>query len=623
MKKTVLVSVLIVSAVFVVGIVGAFFILKANDTCEDTPKTGDDVPVILDEDPADALVLDSLGLWNKDWVSGGGVPIMSAAEKVTRLDALCLIATALGYTRAYPVLEHPYTDVPKGDLNAVGYCVYKGILSGSEQLDFSGAVRLDELAAWILRGMGDADAEPRNAMDKLRARDIYVGEYGDGSGSATRRQLSALLMAMLCTKPDGGEKTPLAFLAETGLVTVSDSIEAKLWSDALAGKDAAALTGSEFANRVFDAEFTIEYKDAEGESVGEGAGFFILDGVGVAALDTMHGATEAEIVDKNGTVRELLGVISYDVQEELVLFSCSSGGAYVAESTAPAGDNETIYVLDGDAVADVGLEFVGLFPKGLAVVGSHGEFLGFTTGESGVLAAPEQDGEIRSIYEIGMELWPEDYPDPNPRGIDPTKPMVALTFDDGPHGTYTPRLLDLLEEYNCVATFFEVGSRLESMPDFLKRMEEIGCEIGSHTYSHANLKNLTADEIYEELEKTNRIIRAEVGHDATVVRAPYGATNPDVRACIPFPIIAWNVDTLDWQSRNRDAVIDMVKREKSLDGDIVLMHSIHGSTIDAAEYIIPWLIDQGYQLVTVSELAYFRGVELENGSIYYSFPPKD
>ncbi len=630
MKHYIITAVIILAA-FAVGVTGALFFLGRNDRSgpdQDsiptvTPQDTSDEPKV-DEDPADALMLSSMGLWNSQWMSGDS-PVMNSAERVGRLDALTLVAKAMGYNSAMPALETPFTDVTGAEAGPLGFLVYKGVLAGGEprELERDGAVSLVELASYVLRGMGDGSADETNSMDKLRALGSYEDEYGDGSAAATRRQLSALLLKLLCSEPAGWGKTYLSLLAESGAVTLTDSAYSSLPAGALKGLDTEAQPGSTFVDRLFTSAFTVKYTDAEGNATGDGSGFFVSEGVGAAALSSVRGGANAEIIDSSGEAREFRGVLSYDLDEDYVFFSCDTGGKNLGNSQPLSAENETVYILDGAAIPGVGLEYTGLVPKGLPVVGSHGEFLGFTTGETGVLSDAQMPDSPRTIYNLGMELWPDDYPLSGSRVIDPDKPMVALTFDDGPSGKYTPRILDVLEEYNCVATFFEVGTSLSKNPDYLQRMEEMGCEIGSHSYTHTSFKTMTADEIRDELEKVNEIVRSKVGHDAEVVRAPYGATNEDVRAAVDFPLIGWNVDTLDWQSRDTDAVIAMVKQEKSLDGDIVLMHSIHGCTADAVEYLVPWLLEQGYQLVTVSELAHYRGVELENGKVYYNFPPQD
>lgn len=205
------------------------------------------------------------------------------------------------------------------------------------------------------------------------------------------------------------------------------------------------------------------------------------------------------------------------------------------------------------------------------------------------------------------------------RDIDPTKPMVALTFDDGPSAKYTDKILDILEDYDSVATFFEVATNLKYAPDALRRAEQMGCEIGSHTTTHANLSKLDAAGIRAEISKTNAEFERVLGHKPTLLRPPYGACNDTVKQTCDQYLIGWSVDTLDWQSRNADKIINIVKSEESLNGDVILMHSLYDSTVQATEKLVPWLISEGYQLVTVSELIeYGYDSDLTLGK-YYSY----
>lgn len=209
--------------------------------------------------------------------------------------------------------------------------------------------------------------------------------------------------------------------------------------------------------------------------------------------------------------------------------------------------------------------------------------------------------------------------DPN-RKIDLTKPMVALTFDDGPNPSSTKRILDTLEKYNSVATFFDLASLIETYPNIAKREEKIGCEVGTHTYSHANLAYLSPSDIEKEMKKSTSVFKKVLGHDQVLVRAPYGSVNKQVRENINYPLINWDIDTLDWQSRNKDSILNEVRKIKDYDGRIILMHSIYDTTADAVEVLVPELINKGYQLVTISELAKYKGYDyLNNGTVYYSF----
>lgn len=201
--------------------------------------------------------------------------------------------------------------------------------------------------------------------------------------------------------------------------------------------------------------------------------------------------------------------------------------------------------------------------------------------------------------------------------IDPDKPMMALTFDDGP-GEYTAELLAVLEKYNAHATFFMLGQKVSGREAEIQKMLELGCEIGNHSYSHPQLSKLSADAVKNQIGSTNDLLKGVAGVSATVMRPPYGDYAGQAAANVKLPIILWNVDTLDWKTRDAQQTIANVKTRAD-DGDIVLMHDIHKPTVDAASELIPYLISEGYQLVTVSELAQARGASLEPGKVYTDF----
>ena len=199
--------------------------------------------------------------------------------------------------------------------------------------------------------------------------------------------------------------------------------------------------------------------------------------------------------------------------------------------------------------------------------------------------------------------------------INPSKPMVAITFDDGPNAKHTNRILDALQFYNARATFFVLGSLAENNPDILRKMKDMGCQIGNHTYNHPQLTNISSQKVSSQLNSTSDIIANITGVRPTVVRPPYGAYNKTVSSVAGVPLILWSIDTLDWKSRNANSVINAVM-PKIQDGDIVLMHDIYESTATAAESIIPALIEKGFQLVTVDELAYYKNKSMSSGQAY-------
>ena len=202
------------------------------------------------------------------------------------------------------------------------------------------------------------------------------------------------------------------------------------------------------------------------------------------------------------------------------------------------------------------------------------------------------------------------------RKIDKNKKMVALTYDDGP-SIYTPRILKTLKENNSVATFFVVGNRVPMYSDTVKKAYGMGCEIGNHTYEHKILTRADAAGIRYQVSRTNVAVKKITGTAPIVMRPPGGAVNNMVKSQTGMPMILWSIDTLDWRTRNaastKTAVLDHVK-----DGDIVLMHDLYEATANASTTIIPTLVERGYQLVTVSELAECRG-GMKDGCLYYSF----
>lgn len=205
----------------------------------------------------------------------------------------------------------------------------------------------------------------------------------------------------------------------------------------------------------------------------------------------------------------------------------------------------------------------------------------------------------------------------SPRGIDPSKPMVAITFDDGPCKN-TNRILDILAANGAVATFFEVGRNVNSYPDIVRRTVEMGNEIGSHSYDHPQLTALGYSAIRNQVDWTNNAFINAIGYAPTLFRPPYGSRSSSVDSAVNMPMILWSVDTLDWKSRNANSVYN-VTMNNTRDGSIVLMHSLYTTTADALERILPALAAQGYQFVTVSELAMYRGYTLQPAHRYSSF----
>lgn len=194
------------------------------------------------------------------------------------------------------------------------------------------------------------------------------------------------------------------------------------------------------------------------------------------------------------------------------------------------------------------------------------------------------------------------------------KKYVALTFDDGP-SSFTDRLLDCLEKNKAKATFFMVGKEVEYFSEEVKRMDKLGCELGNHTYSHADLTTLSPEEMSSEIGKVDQLLLDLTGQGASVVRPPYGSVNSSVKTTVGTPMVLWTVDTLDWESQDPQKIADVVKAEVT-NGSIILMHDIFSTSVDAAEIFIPQLKKEGYEFVTIHELAKINGLQLQPGNVY-------
>ncbi|WP_349946793.1 polysaccharide deacetylase family protein [Lacrimispora sp. BS-2] len=205
------------------------------------------------------------------------------------------------------------------------------------------------------------------------------------------------------------------------------------------------------------------------------------------------------------------------------------------------------------------------------------------------------------------------------RQIDPSRPMVALTFDDGPFAPVGNQIMDCLAQYGGKATFFVVGSRVSSYGAELQRMVAEGHEIGNHTYEHKNLTKLSGAQIQSQINLCNDAVQAASGVKPALVRTPGGAKNGTVLANVHAPVIMWSIDTRDWKTRNASKTVNAVMSQVR-DGDIVLMHELYSQSGAAALEIIPRLTEAGYQLVTVSEMAALRG-GVAPGGVYFHFYP--
>lgn len=196
-------------------------------------------------------------------------------------------------------------------------------------------------------------------------------------------------------------------------------------------------------------------------------------------------------------------------------------------------------------------------------------------------------------------------------------PAIALTLDDGPYPEVTEEILDVLGEYGVRATFFVLGSRAKGCEDAIVRMEMLGCEVGNHTWSHANLTALSSEQCLAEIENTNRELERVLGHAAAVVRPPFGYFNDTVRRTVPYPLVLWTIDTGGRQMKDPEKLARKVLAQAK-EGCVILMHDQQDTTAKAKRIIIPELMGAGFRLVTISEPIAEEGAQ----AAAIKFPPR-
>ena len=228
----------------------------------------------------------------------------------------------------------------------------------------------------------------------------------------------------------------------------------------------------------------------------------------------------------------------------------------------------------------------------------------------------DDNGYIKTGW---VEVGFDDYYFNDDGTYDPSqhKTRIAFAFDEGP-GEYTDELLDCLEENNAHATFFMLGQNVGSWESTVQRMADIGCEIGSHSWDHPNLYDLSMDSVAKEFSDTDAALEKACGQKASVARAPYGNWSDDIISTVGKPFFTWSLDSMDWSYLDVNKDYDAVMNGDLTDGSIILMHDIHEPSVQAAIKMIPELVQKGYKLMTVSELAAAKGVTLQ-GANYSDF----
>ena len=201
------------------------------------------------------------------------------------------------------------------------------------------------------------------------------------------------------------------------------------------------------------------------------------------------------------------------------------------------------------------------------------------------------------------------------------KKLICFTFDDGPAGKYTTKLLDALKARNYKVSFFMVGNRVKNNANLVRRMKAEGHSIGQHSYSHANLKKLSQSDpnkAKNEIYLANDAIKAVIGENPRYIRPPYGAYNAQVLTYADMVFVNWSIDPLDWKYRNANTVYNNIIK-KAYDGAIVLVHDIHPTSVDGAIMAMDYLASKGYAIVSIDEMASLRGINLQTHHLYNHF----
>lgn len=239
--------------------------------------------------------------------------------------------------------------------------------------------------------------------------------------------------------------------------------------------------------------------------------------------------------------------------------------------------------------------------------------------------------------ELGMNFGYEEAMYSKPTYIDSNHPVICLTFDDGPQFAYkkeessTVLIVDTLYRYDATATFYCIGDKLmdrdvwtdTEVNSFLLESINNGNEYGSHTQTHEYYMNeySTSESIDDAINGPVKFFKQNFGYEMKTYRPPYGIFDQNTLNAQDYPAILWSIDSYDWQYDDANDIYEKVINEELLDGDIILFYDIYNSSAKAIEKIIPELIKQGYQLVTVSEMLKYEGIDINSLKYYYYLNP--
>lgn len=223
-------------------------------------------------------------------------------------------------------------------------------------------------------------------------------------------------------------------------------------------------------------------------------------------------------------------------------------------------------------------------------------------------------------FELPQGVW--DTSDIDVSLISPQRKLIAFSFDDAPSRTLE-NILAVYAAYNesnpdcpAFATVFCNGKYIDAQsPPLLAAAYGMGFELGNHTHSHYDLSTLSKEQLQWEIDATDEILCTIDGKKRHLLRAPFGRTNDLVKDVAPAPLIDWTIDTLDWTGISEDEIYRAVMENK-FSGAIVLMHDGYAHTVDALKRLLPDLKAEGYQVVSVSQLAKMHDCTLMNGKVY-------
>ncbi len=218
------------------------------------------------------------------------------------------------------------------------------------------------------------------------------------------------------------------------------------------------------------------------------------------------------------------------------------------------------------------------------------------------------------------EVW--DVSETDVSEIDFSRKFIAFTFDDAPSRTME-NIFAVYADFNdknpdCIAcaTVFFNGRLIDKQSEhLLYAAHTLGFELGNHTFSHADLTKLSMEDVEAEIKKTDELIKKADGKAYHLIRAPFGNVNDAVKKCAPTPLIDWTIDTLDWTGVSADDIFKSVFSNR-FPGAIVLMHDGYQNTVEALKKLLPVLKEDGYQVVSVSQLSKLHNCPLIRGKVY-------